>query len=69
MTELQRDVLARVQSWVGLGLWFRAEHPGQRVTLASLYRKGLLVRRVRRGKDGDPDAAYEYTTASGGLAR
>ncbi len=42
------------------GRWHRAEHPGQRVTLAALYRCGRLTRRVwRRGKSSADDA-HEY---------
>lgn len=33
---------------------------GERVTLAALHRKGLLVRQAHRGLVGDADAAYEY---------
>lgn len=43
--------------------WYRAEHPGQRVTLASLFRAGVLRRRAHRGVEGQPDAAYEYKLA------
>lgn len=60
MTRNQRMVLARV-----IGAWrrdqrYRAADHGERVTRASLYRRGVLVRHVRRGDDGDADAAYEY---------
>jgi hypothetical protein len=40
--------------------WYRAAHPGQRVTLANLFRAGVLARRAWRGVDGDANAAYEY---------
>jgi len=46
------------------GAWFRARSSGERVTLASLYRHGLLTRRAWRGKDGEYSAAYEYAPAS-----
>lgn len=42
------------------GRWFRARRQGEAVTLASLYRKGLAVRRCHRGAEGDADAAHEY---------
>jgi hypothetical protein len=40
--------------------WYRAAGSGQRVTLASLWRKDLLERRAHRGNAGEADAAYEY---------
>lgn len=43
--------------------WYRSESNGERVTLASLHARGLLVRRARRGVAGEPDAAYEYDLA------
>lgn len=69
MTDLQLEVLDVVQRAARRGEWYRAAHPGQRVTLASLYYRGILDRRARRGKSGAPNAAYEYTPARGGLAR
>lgn len=58
LSAYQRTCLNRVLS--GNGEWIRAEGEGDRVTLASLYRKGLLERRAWRGKDGEANAAYEY---------
>lgn len=69
MTDNQRRVLDAVSAASKTGVWYRAKGHGERVTLASLYYKGLLERRAWRGKAGDPDAANEYTIASGGLAR
>jgi hypothetical protein len=69
VTSLQRSVLTLVQNATKRGEWYRADGRGQRVTLASLYRKGLIDRRARRGKEGDADAAYEYRTSTGGLGR
>ncbi len=42
------------------GGWIQALSSGERVTLASLYAKGLLNRRARRGVEGEVSAAYEY---------
>ncbi len=61
MTTLQRDAARKViAAWVNERRFYRATRSGERVTLASLYRAGLLARRARRGNDGEPDAAYEY---------
>ncbi len=60
MTKLQRYALGVVSAQHLRGLWYRAAGNGQRVTLASLYRAGVLTRRARRGNAGEPDAAYEY---------
>lgn len=65
MTELQiSTMLAACKHYPG---WFRARRNGERVTLASLYRAGLLRRRARRGKEGAADAAYEYSPTEGFL--
>ncbi len=47
--------------------WYRAgaddahgSPAGERVTLASLFRGRMLVRRAWRGVDGEASAAYEY---------
>lgn len=69
MTKLQNECLLRVIRASSSGEWYRAGGHGERVTLASLYHAGVLERRPRRGKDGDADAAYEYTVAKFGLAR
>jgi hypothetical protein len=60
MTKIQRYVFGRVASQHLRGAWYRAETSGQRVTLASLYRSGVLTRRAWRGQEGEADAAYEY---------
>lgn len=60
VTPRMREVLARVVRSHRGGRWFRAEHRGQRVTLAYLYKHGAIVRRAWRGVEGDPDAAHEY---------
>ena len=59
-TPLERQVLHKVLTHTRNGGWYRAEGNGQRVTLASLFRKGALGRRAWRGKEGEPDAAHEY---------
>lgn len=41
------------------GVWYRAANHGERVTLASLYYRGLLERRVWRGA-GTHSPAHEY---------
>lgn len=54
------DVLWRVTLKNTQGKWFRAEHPGQRVTLAALVRAGHLVRRPWRGDGVSSRSAFEY---------
>lgn len=60
MTNIQRKTAERVRAAHVRGEWYRAAGNGERVTLASLKRAGVLERRAHRGKDGEPDAAYEY---------
>jgi hypothetical protein len=60
VTKLQRYVFGVVSAHHLRGLWYRAARSGERVTLASLYRAGVLKRRAWRGNDGEADAAYEY---------
>jgi hypothetical protein len=60
MTKLQRYVLGVVSAHHLRDVWYRAASSGERVTLASLYRNGALVRRAWRGNEGEADAAYEY---------
>jgi hypothetical protein len=60
MTKLQRHVFNVVSTHHLRGLWYRAARSGERVTLASLYRAGVLARRAWRGSEGAADAAYEY---------
>jgi hypothetical protein len=60
-TELQREVAGKViAAWRSAHKHYRASRNGERVTLARLYRNGVLARRCWRGTDGDADAAYEY---------
>jgi hypothetical protein len=59
-TALERQVLHTVFTHTRNGGWYRAEGNGQRVTLASLFRKGALSRRAWRGVEGEADAAHEY---------
>lgn len=60
MTDLQRAAVRDV--WIShrKGRWYRASGSGQRVTLASLSRPGILERRAYRGKEGEASAAFEY---------
>jgi hypothetical protein len=61
LTELQRSALARVLLHTAeSGRWYRASRNGERVTLVSLYRRGILKRRAWRGVEGSADAAHEY---------
>jgi len=60
VTKLQRYVFGVVSAHHLRGLWYRAASSGERVTLASLYRAGVLTRRAWRGNEGEADAAYEY---------
>lgn len=56
----QRHVLAVVILATAKGKWIRATRSGERVTLASLHRAGLVLRRAWRGAEGEADAAHEY---------
>jgi hypothetical protein len=60
MTKLQRSVLHVVAVHTLRGEWYRAVTSGERVTLASLFRCGVLERRAWRGVEGERDAAHEY---------
>jgi hypothetical protein len=61
VTDRQREVTARViQEWQSGHRWYRAAGSGERVTLASLHRAGVLHRRVWRGVEGESNAAHEY---------
>lgn len=58
-SERQREVAAKVlAAWQAGHRWYRARGSGERVTLVSLQRAGVLVRRVWRG--GPRSAAHEY---------
>ena len=63
MTKIQRYVFGVVSAHHLRNLWYRAASSGERVTLASLYRAGVLMRRAWRGNEGEADAAYEYRLA------
>lgn len=43
--------------------WIEAYDAGERVTLASLFYRGFLVREARRGVAGEANAAYRYRPA------
>jgi len=60
VTKLQRYAFGVVSARHCANLWYRAASSGERVTLASLYRAGVLKRRPWRGNEGEADAAYEY---------
>jgi len=60
ITKLQRETMFRVFCATERGAWYRASGSGERVTLASLYRRGALIRRAWRGVAGSADAANEY---------
>jgi hypothetical protein len=64
LSQCQRLTLAWVACERTAGRWARARRPGERVTLASLYRLGLLERRAWRGVEGDAGAAHEYNFAA-----
>lgn len=64
MTALMRDVARRVgRHCAGGDRWYRAAGNGERVTLAALWRRGVLQRRAWRGVEGECDAAHEYRPA------
>jgi hypothetical protein len=63
LTDNQKIVLVLVHRVTVRGGWYRATTSGERVTLASLHSHGLLVRRARRGHEGDANAAYEYQSS------
>lgn len=60
LSALQRQVLARVAVSTLKQSWYRAASSGERVTLASLYRAGLIERQAHRGTEGEASAAHEY---------
>ena len=61
LTERQKVVFVKVIKADRQGQPYRAADNGERVTLASLHRHGLLDRVAWRGIEGERDAAYEYT--------
>jgi hypothetical protein len=60
LSDEQRHTLRCVYQATIVDAWYRARSSGERVTLASLYRKGLLTRRTWRGQPGEANAAHEY---------
>lgn len=58
ITENQKSSLLRAIE--ANGNWIRALSEGERVTLASLWRKNLLERQAWRVTEGSANAAYEY---------
>jgi hypothetical protein len=68
VTDLQKTVFLAVIRAMRAGHWYRAARNGERVTLASLYRAGVLIRRPHRGVEGAADAAYEYNVSPEALA-
>jgi len=56
----QRDTLMSVALVDRRHGWYRAASSGERVTLASLYTRNLLVRRAWRVGKSNADNAYEY---------
>jgi|HubBroStandDraft_6_1064221.scaffolds.fasta_scaffold1978792_1 hypothetical protein len=60
MTNTQKLVFQNVLRQTLAGRWYRAAGNGERVTLASLYRRGALIRRCHRGVEGAANAAHEY---------
>jgi hypothetical protein len=63
LSSKQRETLARCIKARENGTWYRASGNGERVTLASLYCRGLCVRRCHRGREGESNAAHEYRPA------
>ena len=68
LTPAQRQVFARVIRATLDARWYRAAGSGERVTLASLYRHGLVARRAWRGVEGQADAAHEYSATPAVMA-
>lgn len=63
-TDRQRAALRRAWHLYLEGVdWFHSADHGERVTLASLERRGFLVRRPRRGDGISRDSAFEYQLA------
>lgn len=62
LTATQRQVFAAAvrATRTDSAAWYRAQNKGERVTLASLWRQGLLERRAWRGTEGEVSAAHEY---------
>jgi hypothetical protein len=67
MTPIQRTVFVKVTLASLRGERYRAEGSGERVTLASLWRHGLLERWAWRGHEGERDAAHEYALTADAL--
>jgi hypothetical protein len=63
LSQIQKDVFLKVVRKTVAKGWYRAETSGERVTLVSLQRYGLLIRRVWRGNEGEANTAREYQAA------
>ncbi len=59
MTGPQRETILDVTRAHRAGQWYRASGNGQRVSLASLFRHGVLERRVWR-VGAQANSAHEY---------
>ena len=68
LSKLQRATLARCIRARERSTWYRAAGNGERVTLASLYYRGLCIRRCHRGREGERDAAHEYRPSDAVMA-
>jgi hypothetical protein len=64
VTDNQVETMLRVREAHRAGKWYRARSSGERVTLASLFRRGILERQAWRGNEGEADAAHEYRVSS-----
>lgn len=64
MTERQRQILRAIRrahpAWYRAGAAGIGHARGEAVTLASLFRAGVLERRAWRGQEGEADAAHKY---------
>ena len=60
LTSQQKAMLACLIAYSQRECWYRSRDNGERVTLASLYARGLAVRRAWRGAEGQASAAHEY---------
>jgi hypothetical protein len=68
VTDLQRKVACKVGAATMRNEWYRAESSGERITLASLLRAGVVVRQVWRARTRDTNAAHEYQLAAAVIA-
>jgi hypothetical protein len=68
VSPLQQATLRSVAKVHARGGWYRASGNGERVTLASLYRNGLLARRAWRTGRSSANDAHEYCLSENVLA-